>query len=176
MMFHGLGRIGDDNSENAQKLATPFVTPIISIPKSNPNADLSQCEWCANHPTLATFSPSCWNLNEQICSPITQAWVTGGAPAAPPSQDFIDTHTPDEVIDDILRRTQQNAMDAATKAAAEQGSYLPPTAPVVGGPCVKDSPQYSAIMCFLSQNSGAIFGLGLAAAAIAFLMPAKKGR
>lgn len=175
MMFHGMGQLGDDNSAYAQKLATTGynvnpVTPTVYDPK----ADLSQCEFCATS-MFAAFRPACWNLNEAICSPITREYVKNAAPAAPPSQEFIDTHTPEEVIYDIQRRTQQAAVDAATQAAANQGSYLPPDAPSVNGVCVQ-GPQYNAILCFLNQNSGVIFGAGLLAAGIAFLMPSKGGK
>ena len=159
MMFHGLGNLGDDNSASAIALATPSTISLVTTPTSNPNADLSWCEWCATSPILSGLNPKCWDLNEQICSPIVVQYLKNATPAPPPSQTTIDSQTPDQTINQILQQTQANAVAAATAAAGTQGSYLP-------SGCDKTDPTtYNPIMCFWNDNQTTIeiiAGLGAA--------------
>jgi hypothetical protein len=172
MMFHGLG---DDNSAAAAALASGPNIQLVTVPKSNPNADLTQCSWCANNKYIAWANPACWDLNEQICSPISQAWASSAVPGAPPPQEQINAQTPQETIDQIVASASQAGIEAATQAAAEQGSYVP-AAPNVVTVCTQGAAQYNAFLCFMKQNSGMIFTAGLIMTAFVLLSPAKGHR
>jgi hypothetical protein len=161
--------LGDDNSAGAAALANNPVMPIMSpaIPTSDPNADLSWCQWCQENrwlingvlPGAAAFQPKCYNLNDQICAPMVVAYLAGAAPAAPPSQSVIDSQSPDATINDILARSQAAGVAAAVAAAANQGSYQSPI-------CDKTSDQYNAVMCWLQDNKGTLEIAGLALLAL----------
>lgn len=163
----GLGNIGDDNSANAQALATPSSIQLVKPKTSDPQADLSWCEWCATNPFLATFNSECWHLNEAICSPIVVAYLKNAAPAAPPPQSVIDSQSPDDTINQILQQSQANAVAAATQAAADQGSYLTPV-------CTVGSPTYNPLMCWVMDNQKSLEIAAGVAAAIWLVMKFKK--
>lgn len=159
-MYKRVG-LGDDNSAGAAALANNPILPAVgpAIPTSDPNADLSWCQWCSESPFLALLHPECYSLNESICSPIVTAYLAGAAPAAPPSQATINAQTPDATINDILARSQAAGVAAAVAAAANQGSYLPSICNPTGG-------NYNPIMCWLQDNKGTLEIAGLALLAI----------
>ncbi len=148
MMYQSMRGIGDATSASAIALANPPSMSLMpSPPTTNANANLDWCEWCATSPYLSAFNPNCYNLNEQICSPIVVAYLKAGAPAAPPSQDVINSQTPDQTINDIVTQSHVNAVAAAVEAAATQPPYT-------SGVCAQNDPQYNAILCWLKDNAG----------------------
>ena len=60
----------------------------------------------------------------QVPPMITEAQVVGAAPAAPPSQAYIDANIPQDTIDYILSQSQQGGVDQATAAAAAQAASM----------------------------------------------------
>lgn len=142
--------LGDDNSASAAALATagnPLTSIIPTPPTSNQNANLDWCAWCQANPFLSAFNPSCYSLNEQICSPMVVAYLQGGAPVVP-SQAAIDSQIPDQTIEDSVAAAHSNAVTAAVAAAASQPLYT-------SGPCVAGA-SYNALSCFWQEHQTAI--------------------
>lgn len=175
-MFHGFRGLGDDNSAGAAK-AAQLPESILQQPQLNADKVSLDCQWCVENPVLSVFSPSCWALNDTVCvsTSVPKAYVKGAVPGMPPSQDVIDSQTPDKTINDILSQSQQNAINAALQAAAaQQEQAADPLIPP--GVCVEDSDQYNALLCFLKKNSGTVFTLGLVLVGVALIAPSKGRR
>lgn len=178
MMFHGLGRLGDDNSAGASALATSLNLSTADTTSATGSAD---CQWCVNNPFLAVFSPTCWSYNTANCSGqnIASAYVAAGVPVVPPDQNVVNSQTPDQTINDMVGQAHQNAVDVATATAANEAAAQAALNNNAGTPpptvCTQGAPIYNPFLCFMRNNSGTIFTAGLIAMGLAFVIPPAKG-
>lgn len=178
MMFHASRGLGDDNSVTAQAAAQLPDSFLQAQPQLNADTVSADCQWCVANPYLSILNPKCWSLNDQVCvsTSVPKQYVLNSVPPMPPDQTTIDTQTPEQTVNDILTGAHTNAVNAAVNAAAVQQQDAAYSSPApMSGVCTPGSSQYSAIMCFLKSNSGAIFGLGLLAFGIAFAAGPSKG-
>jgi len=163
MMFHAMHGLGDGTTSQAPEACIPFTSwsdPFCVIAAISGDYSLSS--------------------NRQVDPAITAAQVKGAVPAVPaeaydtgvPPGGGSDAQTASDTINQISWQSQANANAAAVAAAAAQAAANAPANPP-NNPSTPCGQNPNGMLCWLSQNSGAVLMIGVSIAAIGVFMPSK---